>query len=313
MGIALIIVNYGTGALVLSHLPKIRAEIAKVPGSHLFIVDNASPNNDGALLENETNSFEDVTVIRAPRNGGFSYGNNLGFSAILAENYSYLYLLNPDAYPLPGCLETLKDFLEARPEVGAVGSRLEGEDGSIQVSAFRFFSIASEFEGTTWTGIFRKLLNRFVVAPPPQQKAHSTGWLSGASILFRREVIENLGPMDEHYFLYFEEVDYQLAAKKAGYEIWYEPTARAVHLVGQSTDMKDGRQRTGVIPAYWYDSRLYYFTKNHGPLYALGADIGWVAGKLIRALRWLVTGKGLGPTLPEIRGIFTARGRKKAQ
>ncbi len=311
MSIALIIVNYGTGALVLSHLPQIRAEMAAFPGSRLFIVDNASPNGDGALVEKETAAFDDVTVIAAPRNGGFSYGNNLGFREALNGEFSHVYLLNPDAYPLQGCLKTLITFLDVRSKVGAVGSRLEGEDGTVQTSAFRFSTIASEFEGTTWTGVFRKLLNRYVVAPPPRGEAHTTDWLCGASILFRRDVIERLGPMDEHYFLYYEEVDYQRAVWDAGFEIWYEPAARAVHLVGQSTDMKDGKQRAGLIPSYWYDSRLYYFTKNHGRLYALGADMAWIGGKAVRAVRWLVTGKGLGPTLAEVRGIFSARRRRR--
>lgn len=298
MSIAAIIVNYRTGALVLSHLAQIRRELGTVPGSHLFIVDNNSPGDDAALLASGTAGMDDVSVIAAPENGGFSYGNNRGIEqADQYADFSHIYLLNPDAYPLDGCLQALLAFQADHPQAAILGSQLEGADGQVQRSAFRFMTVASEFEGAAQTGPISRLLKSKIVAPPIQNAAHAVDWVCGASMLIDRAVLDQIGMMDETYFLYYEEVDFQYAAKKAGFEVWYVPQARAVHLVGQSTDMKDGKQRAGAVPPYWYASRRYYFTKNHGRAYGILADLGWVGGKLIHTVRQLlgrrsITGAG---------------------
>lgn len=312
MSIAAIIVNYQTGALVLDHLERIRAELATVPGSHLYIVDNASPAGCAALLERATADMDDVSVIAAPKNGGFSYGNNRGLERAFDDAaYEYVYLLNPDAYPLPGCLATLKRFLDEHPAAGIAGSRLEGEDGSVQRSAFRYMSIASEFEQAAALGPISKLLAGKLVAPPAPTDAAPMDWVCGASMLMTRAVVDAIGLMDEAYFLYYEEVDYQRAAKMAGFEVWYVPEARAVHLVGQSTDMKDGKQSVGTSPPYWFDSRRYYFRKNHGAFYAIAADGAWVAGKALNAIKSVAKGNGLSGIKADIAGLRAASRRAK--
>ncbi|WOI53342.1 glycosyltransferase family 2 protein [Parvularcula sp. LCG005] len=310
MTIAAIIVNYGTGKLILDHLIQIREELATVPGSHLYIVDNLSPNGDAALLTEGTTGMDDVTVIGAPRNGGFSYGNNRGFDQAIADGgYDHYYLLNPDAYPRPGCLKALLAFMAEHPKAGLVGSRLEGLDGHIQSSAFRFMSLESEFASAAKLGIFNRLFASKRVARPPQDEAHKTDWVCGASMLLTAEALEKVGLMDEKYFLYFEEVDFQRAIIKAGFEIWYVPSAHAIHLVGQSTDMKDGKQSAGTAPDYWYDSRRYYFEKNHGAAFADKADRAWAWGKRAGGLKSLLKGQGLSSVDRDIAGLEAARKR----
>ena len=97
-------------------------------------------------------------------------------------------------------------------------------------------------------------------------------------MLIRRQVLERIGLLDDHYFMYFEETDLCLRARRDGWECWHVPAARVVHLVGQAS----GGKR---LPAYWYDSRRRYFVKNKGRLYAALADASWAAGHSLWRLR----------------------------
>ena len=109
-------------------------------------------------------------------------------------------------------------------------------------------------------------------------------------MIIRREVFEDVGLLDAGYFLYFEEVDFCLKAHRAGWSCWYVPEARVVHLVGRSTGITDPRRRARR-PAYWFDARRRYFTKNHGRLYALLADLAAALGLIGCKARRLVERK----------------------
>jgi hypothetical protein len=112
--------------------------------------------------------------------------------------------------------------------------------------------------------------------------------MAGASMMIRRAVFDSIGLMDEAYFLYFEETDFCLRARRAGWLCWYVPASRVVHLVGQSSGVTDTRSRPKRMPRYWLESRRRYFRRNHGWLYALLADCAWAFGfALWRLRRWL--------------------------
>src|SRR5262249_24939007 len=151
----------------------------------------------------------------------------------------YVLLLNPDTVVRPGAIRPLIDFMERHPEVGITGCRLEYPDGEPQRSAFRFPTIWSEFEGGIRVGVLSKLLNREVVAPRVSDEPHPTDWMAGASMLVRRAVFDDIGLMDEGYFLYFEETDFCLRARRAGWPGWYVPASHVVHLVGQASGVTD--------------------------------------------------------------------------
>jgi GT2 family glycosyltransferase len=115
--------------------------------------------------------------------------------------------------------------MKAHPEVGIAGSRLEDLDGTPQHSAFRFPSVLSELDGGLRLGVVSKLLSKWLVAPPISEVACPTEWVAGASMIVRREVFESVGLMDEKYFLYYEEMDFCLAAHRprcpfCGAEFW---------------------------------------------------------------------------------------------
>lgn len=319
--IVVVIVNYNTAHVLVEHYDALAAECAAYPGSRIIVVDNASPNGDGARLLAFAAAEERrkmLRVIASPANTGFAKGNNIALREAFAADPApdLIYLLNPDAYVRPGALRTLVDFLEAHPKAGIAGSRLEYPDGSPQISAFRFFSMASEFESAARTGFVSALFQNKRVAPPQTDETRAADWVCGASVLIRRDVFDDVGLFDEAYFLYYEETDFMLQAARKGWQTWYAPASRAVHLVGQSTGVVDGRTKAKAPPDYWFDSRTHYMRKNHGALYAAAADIAWLAGSTLYLLRSALSGGKESP-LPVmrafVRGMVRARRRGTAQ
>jgi GT2 family glycosyltransferase len=175
-------------------------------------------------------------------------------------------------------LKALVDFMDTHPDAGIAGSRLEDPDGTPQESAFRFHTLASEFDFGWRLGPVSKLLKNWAAAPPISQEICQTDWVAGASMIVRREVFEKIGLMDEAYFMYCEEMDFCLQANKAGWSCWYVPESRVVHLVGQSSGVTDTKKPAKRLPTYWFDSRRRYFIKNYGLVYTALTDVSWASG-----------------------------------
>jgi N-acetylglucosaminyl-diphospho-decaprenol L-rhamnosyltransferase len=116
-------------------------------------------------------------------------------------------------------------------------------------------------------------------------------WLPGASMMIRREVFKSIGLMDEGYFLYYEETDFCLQARRANWSCWYVPQSRVMHIAGQSTGVTDRKAVPRRLPQYWFNSRRRYFTKNHGIFYAALADLAWTVGFVLWRLRRVVQRK----------------------
>ena len=291
--IAAIIVNYRSAELVLRHFPMLKRELAPYPGARVYIVDNASPGDDAAQLSDLARREAIIEFIASPENGGFAKGNNLAIRRALASAVrpDFIFLLNPDAYPRPGAVSALVDFLAKRPKAGFAGARLEAEDGTPHVSAFRFFSVIGEFESGARTGIISRLLSKWRVAPPQRNESAEADWLCGAGLMIRTEVFERVGLFDDAYFLYYEETDLMRAARQAGFEVWYAPTARVVHYEGGSSGLSQGSDAQKETPIYWYQSRAHYYRKNHGAFYAGLADAAWLAGAALYWMRLAATGK----------------------
>ncbi len=275
------IVNFRSTPFTIDCLRSLEPELRAFPGSRVVVIDCAS--NDGSELALrsaiEQNGWQTwATFLPAPRNGGFAYGNNAAIQPFLQENPDFVLLLNPDTLVRPNALTALVTFMEKNPAVGIAGSRLEDLDGTPQRSAFRFPSFSGEIDNGFRFGPLSKLLHHAVVAPPVQEDTHETDWVCGASMIIRRQVIHDIGLMDEHYFLYFEEVDYCLRAQRAGWKIWYVPQSRVVHLISQSTGVISTNSTPKRRPPYWFESRRRYFVKNHGAIYALLTDAAWSLG-----------------------------------
>lgn len=295
MRLLIAIVNYRTGALVADCLRSLASEMVGLPGSLVVVADNASGDGSLELLQRTITEHRFdawARVLALPKNGGFSYGNNRAVERFLdraaIERPDYVLFLNPDTVVRPGALRALLAFMDAHTEVGIAGSRLEDPDGTPQHCRFRFLSILGELEHTLQIGAVSRLLARQKIAPPLVDHAHPIDWVSGASMIVRRAVFDDIGLMDEHYFLYYEELDFTLRAARAGWPCWFVPESRVVHLVGQSTGVTNRHEKPKRRPRYWFDSRKRYFVKNHGRMYFAAASVAWFAGTLLRrCVGWL--------------------------
>lgn len=291
MRLLVVIVNFRTGDLVVDCLRSLDPEIGPTAGARAVVVDNASGDGSidriaGAIHRSGWQSW--ASTLPLPHNGGFAAGNNAAIQRALCSDDppDYVLLLNPDTVVRAGAVTSLLDFMDAWPTVGIAGSRLEDPDGRPQRSAFRFPSVASELENGLRLGVVSKLLESSVVAPPVPEGRCETDWVAGASMIVRREVFGAAGLLDEGYFMYFEELDFCLRAKRAGWPCWYVPASRVVHLVGQASGVTDLKSAAGKRrPAYWFASRRRYFRKHHGYWRAKLADLAWASGYGLFAAR----------------------------
>lgn len=231
-------------------------------------------------------------VLALTRNGGFAAGNNAALRQILAagKRPDYVLLLNPDTVPREGAVEALADFLDAHPRAGIAGSRLEYADGAAQTSAFRFPTVAGELEHGARFGPLSQLLARRRISMPIADRAHAADWVTGASMMIRTKVIDDIGFLDEGYFLYYEEVDYCRRAAAVGWQCWVVPESRVVHLISRSTGIEEPLQPRRV-PDYWFASRQRYYAKHHRPLDAWCASLAWAAGFALWRVKRRLTGQ----------------------
>lgn len=298
------IVNYGTPDMVIDSLHKLEQERNLYPDFTVHLVDNRSPDDSvekfqAAIEQNQWGSW--VRLIPSKLNGGFAYGNNLAVKEAEKEcvPYDYVWLLNPDSYVTEGAVRKLVDFMDRTPQIGIGGTRILNEDKTHFGSAFRFPSITSEFVDRATVGPLSRLFSNSIVSPqPPVTTFQETDWVSGASMVIRKEVLDTIGLMDEAYFLYYEEVDFCLKAKKNGFKIYYIPDIEIIHAEGASTKITGAHAKAKRVPNYWYDSRSRFFRKNFGRTYLTGANTAFIIGSTLSKLKNLLLRRP-NPTPPK--------------
>jgi N-acetylglucosaminyl-diphospho-decaprenol L-rhamnosyltransferase len=290
--VCVVILNYRRAALTIDCLHTLCAEIAPYADRCAIVIDNGSDDQSAheiekAISENGWDAW--LTLVKSPVNRGFAGGNNIGFTTIEAENYL---LLNSDTRMLPGSISQLLDTLQRHPDVGAAGPRLQGPDGTPQISCFRYRTPISEMLAAAGTGLLDRMLNRYEVAIGVAEKPMEPQWLSFACIMIRREVIDSVGLMDEQYFMYFEDIDYSRQIRKAGWRIMHDPSARVVHLRGGTSSVKAAMKARTRVPRYYYESRSRYFAKFYGGAVGLWmTNVLWLSGRSISFVRELIEGK----------------------
>ncbi len=285
-----VILNWRTPDMTLQAAEAALRAMEPVQGA-ITIVDNDSGDGsfDAICDAIRQRNWSRVRVIQSGRNGGFGAGNNAGIRAGLPDGGKpdYVYLLNSDAFPAPDAIRALRDHLEANPATGFAGSFIHGPDGAPHRTAFRFPSVASEFEGAIRLGPVSRMLRDHIVAAPLPTATTRVDWLAGASVMMRRSVLDQIGLFDETFFLYFEETELCHRAARAGWPTDYVVESRVEHIGSVSTGMKTWAR----IPGFWLDSRLYYFTKVHGRAYATLATLAHLAGGVLWRARLLVQRK----------------------
>ena len=286
--VTIAIVSYRSAALTIDCLRSICAE-RSTPGVRIraVVVDNASGDAPAIRKAVEANSWGSwVSVVDAPRNGGFAYGNNLAFQHACNDGpMDYFHMLNPDTVVRKGAIGALAHFLDTHPAVGIVGSSFENLDGSDWPIAFRFPSILSEIESGLQFGLATRVLRRWRVAVQMSSVPQPIDWVAGASMMIRRAAFDAIGGFDENYFLYFEETDFCWRAKKAGYSTWYVPESRVMHIAGESTKLTARHAAPKRLPAYWFESRRRYFLMAYGLSYAVAVDLVALAAHAFGSLK----------------------------
>ena len=292
-----VILNWRTPDMTLRSAEAALAALEGIEGA-LVLVDNDSGDGSFERMSAEVAARgwdkgpQQVRVLQSGHNGGFGAGNNFGIRAGLPDGArpDYVYILNSDAFPAPDAIRALLTHLETHPATGFAGSFLHGPEGEPHRTAFRFPSIPGEFEAHIRFGPVSKLLRRWIVAQPLPKATTRVDWLAGASLMMRQSVLDRIGLFDERFFLYFEETDLCRRAALAGWPTDYVVESRVAHIGSVSTGMKTWAR----IPQFWLDSRLHYYVKNHGRLYALAATLATLAGGVLWRARLMIQRKDRG-------------------
>lgn len=275
--VAIIILNYRTPDLTAACIDSLAGEME--PGMLVLAVDNASGDGSAEKLERhiEERGFGAwARVLRSPVNGGFAAGNNVGIRAVTAHIYI---LLNSDTLVRRGAVRDLCEVLQARPDVGLVGPSFEDEEGRLLESCHTHAPHpVAELSRAANTGFVSKALRRYYQPPSFGDVPCEPVWMPFACVAIRREVIDSVGLLDEGYFMYFEDVDYCLRLRAAGYKLLYWPSARVVHLVGKSSNVTAADAERKRAPRYYYEARTRYFARHFGAPGVLLANAAFLAG-----------------------------------
>lgn len=285
------IINYRTGDLSINAAASALTALGDRDGL-VVVVDNASGDGSDDHIATWIAGQGDarVMLIRSATNSGFSGGHNQGM-AVDPDAAHYL-LLNSDALLREDFFDHLLPEVAAHPKAGLFAPQLEWDDGEPQVSCFRFISPVSELIRGAATGpvttLFRRRVTTLGHNPDPDQ----IEWASFACILLRGDMVRALGPMDEGYFLYFEDGEYGLRARRAGWGLRYQPKAKAVHFRGGSGPVKTIQAAKKRLPPYYWRSRTRFLRQGYGVLGPLMGNLAWMLGRAIARLR-LLTGRSV--------------------
>lgn len=208
---------------------------------HLVVVDNGStPETEAALRK----ALPTTTLYTLPDNEGFAVGNNVGIRHALGRGADVVWLVNPDVLPESGSLERLVRTAVERPDAGILGSRILYHRREPPTIWFNGGVIELDRGGAT-----HHLDDGRPDAEVPAEHPLPVDYATGAGMLIRREVFEEIGLLPEDYFLYFEETEFNLRAREAGWSVLVEPRSRMAH----------DKRSTGRLPAPYY---VYYYVRN---------------------------------------------------
>jgi hypothetical protein len=284
MDLSIIIVNWNTKNFLFQSLKSMDPTL-KTMEAEVIVVDNGSTDGSAPAVRQE---FPAVSVIENGRNLGFAKAVNQG---VQRASGRYLLLLNPDTQVKNGAIERLMAFMDAHPRAGISGAQLLNPGGAKQNSIANFPSLATEL-------LNKSLLRRLSPEKfPGKERIYSepvdVDSVIGACMMVRREALDQVGLLDEDYFLFLEETDWCYRMKGAGWKVYHVPDAEVYHFQGKSAEKEKKRARVE-----YFRSRYHFFKKNRG---------GWQwfvlrTGSLIRLGCEL-----LAMTVASLMTLFTVR------
>jgi N-acetylglucosaminyl-diphospho-decaprenol L-rhamnosyltransferase len=259
--LSIIIVSWNTCKLLENCLGSILANPPTSPFEN-WVVDNASTDDSPRMVRDK---FPQVHLVENRENVGFARANNQAIPQCAGK---YILLLNPDTLVTSGALQALADFLDQHPEAGAAGARILNPDGSLQISSHPRPTLPREF----WRLFHLDRISPYAEYPLTKwetNQAQNVDVLMGACLLLRREVLDEVGFLDEDYFIYSEEVDLCYRIQRAGWRLFWVPQAEVVHFGGQSTQQAPTEMFLNL-----YHGKIKYFRKHNG----------WSAGQIYKLI-----------------------------
>ena len=271
--LSIVLVNWNNHDFLEQCLDSIEAAQFRFPYDRV-VTDNGSRDGSQEMLSQR---FPDVKIVQNKGNVGVARANNQGIQNTTGR---YIYILNNDTLVNRESVEAMVRFLDEHPEAGAAGGNLLNPDGSLQASFCHFPTLWEEFQLVTHIGMAR---NPYFPAHNGTWPAvREVDWLSSASIVVRREAIEAIGLIDEEYFIYSDETDWQYRLWQAGWKVYYLPQVTTIHFGGGS--FQPGGRRYTLV----YRGRMLFARKHYGHLYCI-AQRGMFAGAAMGRLGlWLV-------------------------
>lgn len=236
-------------------------------GLDVRVVDNSSRDGSPDMVRAQ---FPQVRLIQNAENRGFAAANNM---AIRDAASRYVLLLNPDTEVPPDAIATMVAFMDATPDVGICGPLVTFPDGRFQSCGYLFPTLLREVRQSKRAG---KLVRLIVGDDPPPAVPEAPverDWVDGCCLMIRRSVIEQIGLLDEQYFLYAEELDWCFQTRQRGWRIFALPQVTIVHHLGQSSTQMSEFSLGCLI-----ETRLRYYRKNHGLLTAAAVSAVYILG-----------------------------------
>ena len=255
--LSIVIVNWNTRELLADCLSSvISGQLPLTDHCQLttetFVIDNASTDGSAAMVRER---FPWARLIENAENVGFARANNQGIALAAGR---YVLLLNPDTVVHPGALAALVAFMDAHSAVGACGARLLNADGSLQPACSPMLTPGREF----WRLLFLDRLWPRATYPITRWntiKPRRVEVIKGACLLLRRKALDQVGVLDESYFMYTEEVDLCYRLAQAGWELWYVPAAAITHF-GEASS----RQIKEAMYLQLFRSKIQFYRKFGG-------------------------------------------------
>lgn len=280
----IIIVSWNVSALLAACLRSVYAQSVGPYSFEVAVVDNASSDGSVTMIRTQ---YPQAQLLANSANLGFTQANNLALADCKAR---YALLLNPDTKLTEGAIQNMLDYMEVHPEVGMVGPRLVYSDGRPQPSRRRFPTLRMALaESTPWEWHFphNRLARAYRLEDRSDDATQEVDWVTGACMLVRREIWEQVGAFDERFFMYSEELDWCRRIVAAGWHVVYLPTATVIHYEGASSE-----QVVAARSIRFNASKIHYFRKHHGRLQATILRVSilsmyayeWV----IESLKWLI-------------------------
>ncbi len=264
--LSVVIVSYNTKELLLQLLNSLTAELKNLPGkSEVIIVDNAS--QDDTVVE-VTKKYPDIKIIVNDTNYGFSHANNI---AITQSKGKYILLLNSDIRVQENSLKETLSYLEENPGMGVITSKVVLPIGSIDPACHRGFP-------TPWAsfcyliGLEKlfpkiKLFSGYHMWYLDINKIHEIDSPSGAFYMIKREVVKDVGKLDEDYFMYGEDLDWSYRIKKKGWKIIFFPEVSVIHYKNQSGFQAEDKNIRKKTRSAFYDAMIIFYKKHYQKKY----------------------------------------------